>query len=65
MCLAFQDPEKAARWCMHVQNELLCVEWPQALLSHPSAAEDWGDVDDRLIFKVGSTPLAGGLRTQY
>jgi adenylate cyclase len=34
-----------------VHQELLNVEWPEALLDHPGAAEEWGDVDDRVIFR--------------
>jgi len=52
MCVVFQDPEKAAKWCMHVQAELLQAEWPVEILTHPAAAEEWADVDDRVIFRV-------------
>ncbi len=30
---------------------LLQADWPEALLSHPGAAEEWGDTDDRVLFK--------------
>src|SRR5687768_4605641 len=40
-----------ARRCTAVQQELLKAEWPEALLDHPGAAEEWGDVDDRVIFR--------------
>jgi class 3 adenylate cyclase len=50
-CVAFADPLRALEWCMDVQKALLTVEWPEALLAHPGAAEEWGDVDDRPIFK--------------
>lgn len=52
MCMVFQDVDKALRWCMQVQIDLLAVDWPVELFTHPAAAEEWGDVDDRVIFKV-------------
>lgn len=52
LCIVFQDVTKALEWCMTAQQQLLEVEWPLALLAHPAAAEEWGDTDDRLIFKV-------------
>lgn len=36
---------------MSVQAELLKLEWPEGLLDHPGAAEEWGDVDDRILFR--------------
>jgi len=51
-CLAFQDVSQAMEWCMHVQRQLLQLPWPDALLQHPGAAEEWGDTDDRIIFRV-------------
>jgi len=50
-CVAFQDVKSAVEWCMDVQHELLKVEWPEALLAHPSAAEEIGDVEDKVLFK--------------
>jgi class 3 adenylate cyclase len=50
-CVAFGDAARAVEWCMEAQQALLGVEWPEALVAHPGAAEEWGDVDDRLIFK--------------
>ncbi len=35
---------------MHVQKGLLELQWPEGLLAHPGAAEEWGDVDDKVIF---------------
>jgi class 3 adenylate cyclase len=52
LCVAFQDVHRALEWCMAVQLQLLEVNWPTALLAHPGAAEEWGDTDDRLIYKV-------------
>jgi len=53
MCVAFQEAKQALLWCMHVQLELLKAEWPQELLQHPTAAQEWADVqDDIVIFKV-------------
>jgi len=50
-CMAFQQPTDALEWCMEVQQELLKVEWPEGLLDHPGAVEEWGDIDDRVIFR--------------
>jgi hypothetical protein len=46
-CMAFQQASDALAWCCDVQRALLQVEWPEALLDHPGAAEEWGDTDDR------------------
>jgi serine/threonine protein kinase len=46
-CMAFQSASDAVAWCGEVQQALLRVEWPEALLEHPGAAEEWGDTDDR------------------
>jgi hypothetical protein len=46
-CMAFQQASDALAWCSEVQQALLAVEWPEALLEHPGAAEEWGDTDDR------------------
>lgn len=50
-CLAFQSPLDALEWCMDVQQALIKVEWPEALLDHPGASEEWGDIDDRVLYK--------------
>jgi class 3 adenylate cyclase len=50
-CMAFQQPVDALAWCADVQRSLLGVAWPEALLEHPGAAEEWGDTDDRVLFK--------------
>ncbi len=50
-CMAFQHTINALEWCEEVQQELVKVEWPEALLEHPGASEEWGDTDDRVIFK--------------
>ncbi len=50
-CMAFQHTSHALQWCQQVQQELIKVEWPEALVEHPGAAEEWGDTDDRVIFK--------------
>lgn len=46
-CMAFQAAGDALSWCIDVQQALLNAEWPDALLEHPGAAEEWGDTDDR------------------
>jgi class 3 adenylate cyclase len=50
-CMAFQHPADALAWCADVQRALLDIEWPEALLDHPGAAEEWGDTDDRVLFR--------------
>ncbi len=50
-CMAFQQAINALEWCEEVQQELVKTEWPEALLEHPGASEEWGDTDDRVIFK--------------
>ncbi len=50
-CMAFQETVHALQWCEEVQQELVKAEWPEALLEHPGAAEEWGDTDDRVVFK--------------
>lgn len=50
-CLAFQSALDALAWCVEVQQELVKVDWPKELLDHPGAAEEWGDTDDRVLFK--------------
>jgi hypothetical protein len=37
---------------MVVQLALLEVQWPAALFAHHAAAEEWGDTDDRLIYRA-------------
>jgi class 3 adenylate cyclase len=51
-CLAFQSVLDAVEWCMEAQHALAnTVQWPEALLDHPGAAEEWGDADKRIVFK--------------
>jgi class 3 adenylate cyclase len=50
-CMAFQHTADALAWCLEVQQDLLAVAWPEALLEHPGAAEEWSDVDGRVLFK--------------
>ncbi|AVK75014.1 serine-threonine kinase [Pandoravirus quercus] len=49
-CLAFERVTDAVAWCAAAQRALLEVPWPRALLDHPAAAEEWGGVDDRVLF---------------
>jgi class 3 adenylate cyclase len=49
--MAFQQAADALAWCSEVQQALLKVAWPEALLDHPGAAEEWGDTDDRVLYK--------------
>jgi hypothetical protein len=46
-CMAFHTPGEALAWCSEVQRALLNAAWPEELLDHPGAAEEWGDTDDR------------------
>lgn len=48
-CMAFQSAGDALAWCMEVQKTLLTQDWPEALLEHPGAAEEWNDKDDRCV----------------
>jgi hypothetical protein len=50
-CMAFQQVADALAWCCEVQRALVTVEWPEALLEHPGAAEEWGDTDDRVLYR--------------
>lgn len=50
-CMVFQEASDAIEWCMASQKALLDAEWPAALLKHPGAAEEWGDVDDKVLFR--------------
>jgi class 3 adenylate cyclase len=49
--MAFQSTIDALQWCMEAQLELVKLQWPEHLLDHPGAAEEWGDTDDRVIYK--------------
>ena len=50
-CMAFQEAGNAVEWCMEAQQALLKAEWPRRLLEHPGAGEEWGDTDDRVLFR--------------
>ena len=50
-CIAFQHTNDALAWCGAAQKTLLTKQWPEELLAHPGAAEEWGDMDDMIIFK--------------
>jgi hypothetical protein len=56
-CMAFQQVTDALAWCSDVQRALLEVEWPEALLEHPGAAEEWGDTDDRYDHQLALSVL--------
>ena len=51
MCAAFGDVAKALAWCARVQQELMQVEWPDALLKHPEAREERSTLG-QLIYRV-------------
>jgi class 3 adenylate cyclase len=53
-CMAFQQASDALAWCCDVQQALLEAEWPEALLEHPGAAEEWADTDDRYSLSIPS-----------
>ncbi len=46
--LSWSVVSSAAHWNSDLS---LQVDWPEALLEHPGAAEEWGDTDDRVLFK--------------
>ncbi len=50
ICMTFQYTNNALEWCQEVQQELIRTEWPEELLEHPGAAEEWS-TDDRLIYR--------------
>jgi hypothetical protein len=39
------------KWAVAVQERLMAAEWPEKLLSHPAAAEEWAGNDDQVIFR--------------
>ncbi|KAG2495477.1 hypothetical protein HYH03_006422 [Edaphochlamys debaryana] len=41
LLLAFHRPHHAVAFCLELQVELLLLDWPQPLLSHPHAAPLW------------------------
>lgn len=41
--LAFSDPINALNFCISVQLALLQVKWPDQLLTHPAAKEEWSE----------------------
>ncbi len=49
--MAFQQTRNALEWCIEAQQELVAADWPEELVKHEGAAEEWGDTDDRVIFK--------------
>ena len=51
MCAAFGDVAKAVAWCARIQQELMQVEWPEALLKHPEAREE-RSILGQLIYRV-------------
>lgn len=50
-CVAFSEVGAALDWCADMQRQLLKINWPPELLEHPGAAEEWGNKDDRVLFK--------------
>ncbi len=49
--MAFQETSNALEWCQEVQQELIKAEWPEALLEHPGASEEWASTENRLIYR--------------
>ena len=39
--MAFHDPIDAISWALEVQHKLLLLDWPDALLSHDDAKEEY------------------------
>lgn len=49
-CMIFPMASNALAWCVEVQQALVNLEWPEALLEHPGAAEERADTaDDRYL----------------
>jgi hypothetical protein len=40
-CMTFHSTVDALEWCMAAQQALVDVDWPEALLAHPAAAEEF------------------------
>jgi hypothetical protein len=49
--VAFKEVEDALKWAVLVQERLLTVDWPEKLLAHPAAAEEWAGEEDQVIFR--------------
>ncbi|KAK9822556.1 hypothetical protein WJX74_004389 [Apatococcus lobatus] len=56
--MAFHDPIDAIGWALHVQHQLLALEWPTELLSHPVAAQE------AVLTSTGDNVLFRGLRVR-
>jgi class 3 adenylate cyclase len=50
-CIAFQHTSDAVQWCMEAQKALVDLSWPEALLDHPGAAEEWNDNDNAVLYR--------------
>eukprot|EP00026_Physarum_polycephalum_P001102 Phypoly_transcript_01103.p1 GENE.Phypoly_transcript_01103~~Phypoly_transcript_01103.p1 ORF type:complete len:774 (+),score=173.32 Phypoly_transcript_01103:1162-3483(+) len=49
--IAFSDPIHAVNFCLRTQADLLQTNWPEKLLQHPDASEDFNDEGDVLLQK--------------
>jgi len=49
--VAFADPIMAVNFCLRAQLDLLNTNWPDKLLQHPDAGEDFNDDGDILLQK--------------
>lgn len=49
--MAFQNPINAIEWATTLQQRLLHTPWPERLIAHPAASEEWNDEGTQLIFK--------------
>jgi hypothetical protein len=48
--MAFGSTTDAVEWCMEAQLALVqCADWPEALIEHPGAAEEWDEIKERYV----------------
>jgi len=55
-CVTFQKPAKAMAWCVVVQERLLGVTWPDAILDHEAAGEVYTCAKDEKSCKFSTLP---------
>lgn len=48
-CFIFQEAISAVEFCLEAQKALLEVDWPEAILKHPGAMQEWGNTDNRWV----------------
>lgn len=51
LCSIFESIDDALSWCSEVQNELLRIDWPPALLDYPETAGERSFNEKHLLFR--------------